>query len=286
MTDVETLLRSQLHDRLDDVEASPMTAQRALTRGHRVQRRRTAVVAASAALALVAGGAAAVSFVERTGTSTDSVTPASGLAGRAVEYAEQFRDGNFADIRDDMTPSVRALLPESLLRSGWQQTVDESGPLTGIGPAARDPRTTHTYLVPLHFRNGDARLSVVYDDQGRIVGLRLLGPTDAEDPKVHAALGQAPGVVDDLAAEQYDRVWARFDANMRQKLPVTKLRDAWRMVAVDEHGGFVSTGGHTVRTVRGATVVDLFCTMHRGGLTVRISFDDHGDISGLFLLEP
>ena len=288
MNDVETVLRTHLHDRLDLLEPSTLTAQQAVRRGQRAHRRRTAIVAAGAALVLVASGVTATALIRSSGGDTrESVTAAAGLSARSVTYAEQFRDGDFASIRKDMAPDVRELLPEQRLRSVWQLALDDLGPLVRIEPAVLDADSDATYLMPLHFARGQANMRVTYDESGAVIGVTILNAQveklDAVPPQLASAARQ---LVADLAAERYDSVRAHFDANMTSKFSTAALRAAWEQVGVHQHGGFVSAGGLSGTKVAGTTVVDVFCTMKKGELKVRMSFDGAGRISGLFLLEP
>jgi hypothetical protein len=286
VTDVENLLRERLHDQLDGINPSTTTARQALQAGYRARRRRNAVVAAATAFALVAAGGIAVAVISRTPSSHDSVLPASALPERTVAYAHQFQTGDFAGIRADMTPSVRAQLPEQRLRSTWQEALDTLGPLVRVGPATLDAGTT-TYLVPLHFRSGDANMRVTYDDNDEVIGITLLSAQVEQLRAVPSALAvEARQVVDDLANERFTAVRDRFDDQMRRLFSAGKIGSSWKAVAVTQHGGFVAAGGMSATKVLGATVVDVYCTMRRGELKVQIAFDDRGPISGLVLLEP
>jgi len=288
MTDVETLLRSRLHEQLDDLAPSTLTTQRALRAGHRARQRRTAIVSATAALALLVGGTGVVMLLRGGDGGRESVVATADLADRTTTYAEQFRDGNFAGIRADMTPDVRAQLSEQRMKDVWQQCLELFGPFVRIvPPPTRDPGPRDTYLLRLHFRQGDVNMRVTYDDDGAVIGLTLLSAQVEKLTAVPSDLAAASRqIVDDLAHERYDDVRTRFDDHMKQFLSVAKLRDGWQAAAVQEHGGFVSTGGMTATRVLGATVVDVFCTMQRGELKVQISFDNSGAVSGLYLKNP
>jgi hypothetical protein len=286
MTDVETLLRNGLHEQLDGITPSTLIASGALRAGHRARRRRTALVSATAALAVLAGVATGVTLLRDDTSSNDSVIAAPALADRTATYAEQFRDGDFAGIRADMTPLVRSLLSEKQLHDTWQLALETFGPLVRITPPVLESGNPATYLMPLHFRKGDANMRVTYDRDGAVIGITLLSSQVELLDTVPPALANASRqVVDDLVAGRYDAVRGRFDANMTRKFSTAALSSAWRQVAVDMHGGFVSTGGLTATRISGNTVVDVFCTMHKGELKVRIAFDKQERISGLFLLE-
>ncbi|MCU1592486.1 MAG: hypothetical protein JWP11_3742 [Frankiales bacterium] len=287
MTDVETLLRDRLHAHLDGLEPSTLTARDALHAGHRARRRRTAMLSATAALALIAGATTGVALLRQGSPKRDSVVATGALADRTAAYAGEFRDGNFAGIRADMTPGVRAQLSEQQLRTAWLMALDNLGPLVRITPAVLDQGATTTYLLPLHFRSGDANMRVTYDVDGAVIGVTLLSAQVEPLDSVPAALADASRqVVEDLANGRYTEVRGRFDAKMTQLFSVTDLGKAWESAAVQEHGGFVSAGGMTATRVLGATVVDVFCTMRKGELKVRISFDQDGHISGLLLRNP
>jgi hypothetical protein len=287
MTDVETLLRNGLHEQLDGLQPSTLIASGALRAGHRARRRRTALVSATAALAVLAGVATGVTLLRDDTSSNGSVIAAPALADRTTTYAEQFRDGDFAGIRADMTPEVRSLLSEKQLHDAWQATLDNLGPLVRITPPVLETGGPATYLMPLHFRKGDANMRVTYDRDGAVIGITLLSAQVEPLDTVPAALASASRqIVADLAQGQYDKVRSRFDANMMRLLSVAELRSGWEAKAVQEHGGFVSTGGMTATRVLGGTVVDVFCTMRKGELKVRVSYNSSGAVSGLFLQNP
>ncbi|MDX6200482.1 MAG: uncharacterized protein QOJ79_3633 [Actinomycetota bacterium] len=285
MTDVETILHSRLHEQLDDIAPSSLTTQHALRAGHRARRRRSAAVAAVAVVALLGGATTGVALLRSGSDHSESVIAAAPLADRTLAYAEQFRDGNFASIRSDMTPDVRAQLSERRLKDAWQMAVETFGPFAHPDPPAiRDAGSRATYLLRLHFDKGDVNMRVTYDDDGAVIGLTLLSAQVEKLATVPADLAAASRqIVDDLAQGRFDSVRTRFDDRMSRLLPVQKLRDGWQTAAVQEHGGFISTGGMTATRVLGATVVDVFCTMKRGELKVRISFDDRGAVIGLLL---
>jgi YD repeat-containing protein len=287
MTDVETLLRSRLHDELDGIAPSTLTAQGALRAGQQARRRRTAMVSVTAVLALLTGVTAGVGLMRHDTSRTDSVVASGRFEDRTVGYANQFRAGNFTGIRADMTPAVRSQLSEETLRSTWQLAMDDLGPLVRITAPVLESSNPATYLMPLHFRSGDANMRVTYDSSGAVIGVTLLSVGVEQLPTAPRALeAAARQVVDDMVSGHFASVRNRFDATMTRKLSTAELASAWRQVAVDKHGGFVSTGGVTATAVRGNTVIDVFCTMHSGELKVRVAFDEQERISGLFLLEP
>jgi YD repeat-containing protein len=289
MTDVETVLRTQLHDRLDDVGSSTWTAQRALRAGQRVRRRRIALVACSAAVVLGAAGLTVALVVDRTAPTTDEAvtTPASGLTSRTVDYAEQFRADDFTTIRSEMTPRTRATLTEATLRSGWEQIVAAYGRSTGVGEPSVSTAGNTTVLVPLRFARGAVDMRVTYDGSGRVIGVTLLNAGLEELPPQAAAFEtEAREVVALLNNGRFADVHARFDETMSKGLPVDALRQAWQDVAIDRHGGFVAAGGVTARQISGNTVIEVFCAMRKGELKVRVSFDQARQIIGLYFLEP
>jgi YD repeat-containing protein len=269
MSDLETALRTQLHDRLDDLSPSTLTAQLALRSGQRARRRRTAVLADSRR------------------SSHDSIVAASALPSRAVAYAEQFRRGDFATIRGDMTAPTRAALTEATLQAAWNQIVAAYGHPTGLGDPTVTPEGGTTVLVPLRFARGAVDMRVTYDAQGRVIGVTLLNAGLTGLPSDAAAFEtQAREIVAELDGRRFSEVYARFDQAMAKALPIETLRQAWQDVAITKHGGFVAAGGATARQISHTTVVDVFCTMHRGELKVRVSFDASRRIVGLYLLEP
>ncbi|MCA1711586.1 MAG: DUF3887 domain-containing protein [Actinobacteria bacterium] len=284
---METVLRTQLHDRLDDLAPSTLTAQLAVRNGQRARRRRMAAIAGSTVMVLVAAGVTSAALSGRGQSSPESIVAASALPSRAVTYAEQFRAGDFATIRGDMTPQTRAVLTEATLRSGWSQVVAAFGRVTSLGGPTVTPDGGSTVLVPLRFARGAVDMRVTYDGHGSVIGVTLLNAGLTELPADAAAFETAAReIVAELDGGQFADVYARFDVTMAKALPIETLRGAWQEIAISKHGGFVAAGGATARQSSGATVVDVFCTMRKGELKVRVSFDKSRRITGLYLLEP
>lgn len=89
----------------------------------------------------------------------------------------------------------------------------------------------------------------------------------------------------ELSTRSFDKVIARFDETMTQRLPREKLALAWGSV-IGQFGEFQSITTVRVREVpaQGVYVVELTSAFEKAPLLIRLAFNDAGRIAGLFFL--
>jgi hypothetical protein len=93
----------------------------------------------------------------------------------------------------------------------------------------------------------------------------------------------AKDVAQELAARQYDKVEARFDATMASAMPLEKLQSFWD-ATVSQTGPFKAVTSTTLVERQGYHVVTLTCAFEKSSLNLRLAFDKDSKIAGLFLL--
>jgi hypothetical protein len=93
----------------------------------------------------------------------------------------------------------------------------------------------------------------------------------------------AKDVARELAARQYDKVEARFDARMASGMPLEKLQSFWD-ATLGQVGPFKSITGAASAELQGYHVVMLNCAFEKGPLNLRLVFDKESKIAGFFLL--
>jgi hypothetical protein len=93
----------------------------------------------------------------------------------------------------------------------------------------------------------------------------------------------AKDVAQELAARQYDKVEARFDATMASALSLEKLQSFWDGV-LSQQGAFKAVTSTAMVEHQGYHVVTLTCSFEKGPLNLRLAFDKDSKIAGLFLL--
>jgi len=99
----------------------------------------------------------------------------------------------------------------------------------------------------------------------------------------HAWIPIALAVKDELVAKDWPRVTARFDATMKDALPADKLAAVWASV-IAQAGPFLRVEKTALTEARGYHVVALTCAFERAALTVKVSLDRAGAVSGIFFL--
>jgi hypothetical protein len=93
----------------------------------------------------------------------------------------------------------------------------------------------------------------------------------------------AKEAVQELAARQYDKVEARFDATMSSAMPLEKLQSFWEAM-LGQVGAFKSVTGTTKAEVQGYHVVTLTCSFEKSPLNLRLAFDKEGKVAGFFVV--
>ncbi|PYP92701.1 MAG: alpha/beta hydrolase [Candidatus Angelobacter sp. Gp1-AA117] len=99
----------------------------------------------------------------------------------------------------------------------------------------------------------------------------------AEDFQLHAQ-----AIVADLAARNFDKIAAQFDATMAASVPPAKLATAWDSV-VASAGPYKSIAGMRQQEQQTYQVVVATCQFERARWDVRVVMDSKGKVAGLFM---
>jgi hypothetical protein len=93
----------------------------------------------------------------------------------------------------------------------------------------------------------------------------------------------AKNVAQELAARQYDKVEARFDATMASAMPLEKLQSFWD-ATLGQTGPFKAVTSTALVERQGYHVVTLTCAFEKSPLNLRLAFDKDTKIAGFFLV--
>jgi hypothetical protein len=93
----------------------------------------------------------------------------------------------------------------------------------------------------------------------------------------------AKNVAQELAARQYDKVEARFDATVASGMPLDKLQSFWDGV-LSQQGAFKAVTSTALVERQGYHVVTLTCAFEKSPLNLRLVFDKDSKIAGFFLV--
>jgi dienelactone hydrolase len=96
---------------------------------------------------------------------------------------------------------------------------------------------------------------------------------------------RARSVVAELVAGQYDRVEARYDATMQQALPPGRLATGWSSAA-QQLGPYKSIKSVQTQQIGTNTLVLVACVFEKYDITLRIVFNDKGQLAGFSSLPP
>lgn len=281
MTEMESALRDHLHASLDPLQSGPTTTEDAVRAGRRRTRVRKGV---AATMAVAAVGLGSVVLFTSHDSGSRSQVASSSLGARTAAYARNLTNDDVGALRDAMTASTRAALTAELLHRGWAEVKSAYGEVRSVGAAVHDGDSPDTWRVPVTMQNGTVNVRVSYNHAGQVIGVTVLSAgATSSNPLLEPATRR---LVADLAAGRYTAARARFDDRMRSGLPADELGLAWRLEAVRRHGGFVRIASITTLQVKGNTVQRALCDMGKGQMVVQVAYDDSGQVTGLFLLEP
>ena len=88
-----------------------------------------------------------------------------------------------------------------------------------------------------------------------------------------------------LVAGEFEKATEGFDANVKQAMPATKLKQIWQTVTGQV--GALQKQNAVRRTQAGPhTVIDVDCTFEKSPLVFRLAFDADQKIAGLYFLPP
>jgi hypothetical protein len=85
--------------------------------------------------------------------------------------------------------------------------------------------------------------------------------------------------------ENFAEAAAQFDAAMTKALPEPKLREVWQDLKKDG-GRFQKQLGASMQNYWGSKVVLVTCQFERKAFGIRVVYDSHKRISGLWIVEP
>ncbi len=91
---------------------------------------------------------------------------------------------------------------------------------------------------------------------------------------------RASEVVANLAARQFDKVFAQFDATMAAGIPADKLAQIWDQVLA-QSGAFQKINSSQVIEQSAYHVATVTCAFEKTSLNIILAFDDSGHIAGL-----
>jgi len=93
----------------------------------------------------------------------------------------------------------------------------------------------------------------------------------------------AKDVAQELAARQYDKVEARFDARVASALPLESLKSFWENM-LSQQGDFKTVTSLASAQQQGYHVITLTCKFEKASLNLVLAFDKDSKIAGLHLL--
>ena len=91
---------------------------------------------------------------------------------------------------------------------------------------------------------------------------------------------RASEVVNNLAARQFDKVFAQFDATVAAAIPADKLAQIWDQV-LSQSGAFQRISSSQVIEQSAYHVVTVTCAFEKAPLNIILAFDGSGHVAGL-----
>ncbi|MFZ0581817.1 MAG: alpha/beta fold hydrolase [Candidatus Acidiferrales bacterium] len=113
-----------------------------------------------------------------------------------------------------------------------------------------------------------------------VASVAAFGAVQESGKQNSAAVTAAQQVIQELAAGQFDKVEAQYDARMAAALPPGKLAATWPSL-IEQVGAFQSITNAHASKVQGLDVVRLECKFQNASLEATVAFDSNGKIAGL-----
>lgn len=105
----------------------------------------------------------------------------------------------------------------------------------------------------------------------------------AEVPRATDLTVPAREFVGMLSAGDYANVYAKFDAAMKDAMPVDQVEKAWQSL-LSQVGKFVNIVGVRQVKEQGYDVVYVTCAFEKSQLDVKVVYNDKMEVSGLWFL--
>jgi len=102
----------------------------------------------------------------------------------------------------------------------------------------------------------------------------------ADEAKTIELKAMAKGVVEMLAKEDYQGVFAKLDSTAQKQLPPDKLKSFWGSV-VSEVGRYQSVKDYEVKQGKIKTGIFMKCQFEKAILVVRVVFNAEKQVTGL-----
>ena len=113
-----------------------------------------------------------------------------------------------------------------------------------------------------------------------VAGVVARGAAQEAKEENSAAATSARLVIQELAAGQFDKVEAQYDARMAAALPAGKLASTWPSL-IEQVGAFETIANTQTTKTQGLDVVKLECKFQNAVLDATVAFDSDGKIAGL-----
>ena len=116
-----------------------------------------------------------------------------------------------------------------------------------------------------------------------VLGLGFIGCEQGEVPRATDLTVPARGFVGMLAEGDYAQVYAKFDAAMKDAMPVDQVESAWQSLQ-SQVGEFDSIAGVRQVKEQGYDVVYVTCAFEKSQLDIKVVYSDKQEVSGLWFL--
>ena len=102
----------------------------------------------------------------------------------------------------------------------------------------------------------------------------------ADESKTVELKAMAKGVVEMLAKQDYQGVFAKLDSGAQKQLPPNKLKEFWQSV-VSEVGPYQTVQDYEVKQGKVKTGIFMKCKFEKASLLIRVVFNADKQVTGL-----
>jgi len=195
------------------------------------------------------------------------------------DVTDEFAHGAIAFVRERFSDDLKDSVSESDLKHARDELAGSAGAFrTQISCSTRMVQGNPLYISKSQFENFKVELKLMFDDANRITNFGVASISDVSPESMETS---ARAITELLRLQQFKEVSTRFNDQMKESMPTTRLEASWAHV-MTHLGPFKSV--RAARKDPEQDRVDVRCEFENGPMVVRIAFDPSGKIAGLWML--
>ncbi len=197
----------------------------------------------------------------------------------AKEVMDEMSAGKMGSVCERFSVNLKDAVSEDKLEFVWNRLLQRSGMFQKqISQSTRTAHGVSIYISKSQFENSKVELRLMFNDGDEITRISITPVSDLSPETMEES---AKTVADLLRQKDFDRLFAKFDDDLKADMTPDPLNMSWSHV-ISHLGEFKSI--KLAEKDPEFDMVDVTCVFEHGEAIVRVAFDPYGKVSGLWLL--